>query len=413
MKVAIIHYWLIGMRGGEKVVEALCRMFPEADIFTHVYAPDHVSDVIRSHRVTTSFVSTLPRARRYYQSYLPLMPMALEQLDLRGYDLVISSESGPAKGVIPAAGALHICYCHSPMRYIWNMFHDYRERSSGLTKLVMPTLSHYIRNWDAISSNRVHHFIANSHNVGRRLKTYYQRDAEVIFPPVDTYAFQIAPAGKVQDYYLMAGELVAYKRPDLAVEAFNRTGQKLLVVGGGEMLSRLRATANANVVFLGPQPFSELRRLYSHCKALVFPGEEDFGIVPVEAMASGRPVIAYGKGGALETVVDGFTGLFFKEQTVDAIIDAIERLEQLDVASSRIAQHARQFDTEVFMRRMTASISAKLKEAGLPSAGLVDYLAGPSGAETSPTTVDLFPATFKMTQQRLHKERGKISKLQE
>ena len=367
MKVAIIHYWLIGMRGGEKVVEALCRMFPDADIFTHVYSPDNVSDVIRGHKVTTSFVSTLPAARRLYQSYLPLMPLALEQLDLRGYDLIISSESGPAKGIIPPTGALHICYCHSPMRYIWNMFHDYRERSGGLTKMVMPHLSHYIRNWDTLSSNRVDHFVANSHNVARRLKTYYRRDAEVIYPPVETTAFRISPPEKVQDYYLMAGELVAYKRPDLAIEAFNRTGKKLVVVGGGKMLGRLRAMAEPNVVLLGPQPFAELRSLYAQCKALVFPGEEDFGIVPLEAMASGRPVIAYGKGGALETVADGVTGLFFHEQTVEAIIDAVERLEQLDISPHIIADHARKFDTEVFMRRMKAVLDRELEEAGLAS----------------------------------------------
>jgi glycosyltransferase involved in cell wall biosynthesis len=297
--------------------------------------------------------------------------MALEQLDLRGYDLVISSESGPAKGVIPPSDALHVCYCHSPMRYVWNMFHDYRERAGGLTKLVMSPLSHYIRNWDAITSNRVHHFIANSHNVARRLKTYYQRSAEVIYPPVETDSFLIAPREDVMDYCLMAGELVAYKRPDLAVQAFNRSGRKLLVVGGGEMLGDLRALAEPNVVFLGPQPFPELKRLYSRCRALVFPGEEDFGIVPVEAMASGRPVIAYGKGGALETVVDGVTGLLFHEQSIDAIIDAVERLDDLEITPTRIAQHARKFDTEVFMRRMTLSINEKLVDAGMPPTGIL------------------------------------------
>lgn len=367
MKVAIIHYWLIGMRGGEKVVEALCRMFPEADIFTHVYAPDNVSATIREHCVKTSFISSLPQARRRYQSYLPLMPMALEQLDLRGYDLIISSESGPAKGIIPPPGALHVCYCHSPMRYIWNMFHDYRERSGALTKLAMPPLSHYIRNWDVISAQRVQDFVANSYNVSRRLKSYYHRDAEVIYPPVETDAFEIAPEADIGDYYLMAGELVAYKRPELAIEAFNRTGKKLIVVGGGEMLGRLRAMAESNVILLGPQPFTELRRLYACCKALVFPGEEDFGIVPVEAMASGRPVIAFGRGGALETVMDGVTGLFFYEQSADAINDAIERLERHEWAPARIAQHAKTFDTSVFMRRMRSSLDAKLQEIGLTS----------------------------------------------
>ena len=361
-------------------------MFPEADIFTHIYSPDKVSDVIRSHRVTTTFVSSLPLATRNYQSYLPLMPLALEQLDLRGYDLIISSESGPAKGIVAPVDALHICYCHSPMRYIWNMFHEYRERSGAFTKLVMPPLSHYIRTWDAVSSDRVHHFVANSQNVSRRVQAYYRRDADVIYPPVETKAFQIARPGEVQDFYLMAGELVAYKRPDLAIEAFNRTGRRLLIVGGGEMLPELRAMAEPNVVLLGSQPFSVLRQLYSQCRGLIFPGEEDFGIVPVEAMASGRPVVAYGKGGALETVVDGVTGVFFQEQTVDSMIDAIDRLEQMDISPDEISEHARQFDTEVFMRRMKALLHDKLTEAGYSPSQLSAQF-GESGSYTpTPTT---------------------------
>ena len=239
MRVAIVHYWLVGMRGGEKVIEALCRMYPEADVFTHVYVPEAVSEEIRRNKVTTSFIGRLPRAAKLYQRYLPLMPLALEQLDLRGYDLIISSESGPAKGVIPPPGAMHICYCHSPMRYIWNMFHEYRERSGPITRFVMPALAHYIRNWDSISASRVDHFIANSETVAARLHRYYRRASTVIHPPVDVDAFEVLPAELVEDYCLMVGELVGYKRPELAVEAFNRTGQRLVVIGGGEMLAEL------------------------------------------------------------------------------------------------------------------------------------------------------------------------------
>ncbi|MCW6509041.1 glycosyltransferase [Lichenifustis flavocetrariae] len=352
MRVAFIHYWLVGMRGGEKVIEALCEMFPQADIFTHVYVPEAVSSTISSHRVQTSFIARLPRASTRYQRYLPLMPMALEQLDLRGYDLIISSESGPSKGIIPPAGALHLCYCHSPMRYIWNMFHDYRERSGPITRLLMPPLSHYLRNWDAISATRVHHFAANSRTVARRLGTYYRREARVIHPPVDTRSFAPVSADQRGDFYLMAGELVAYKRPDLAVEAFNLLKKPLIVAGGGEMLSRIRNLAGPTVSVLGPQTAEGLRKLYAHCQALVFPGEEDFGIVPVEAMASGRPVIAFRRGGATETVVEEETGLFFDEQSIDAICSAVASFERMSFDPAAIAAHAASFGTDVFKAAM-------------------------------------------------------------
>lgn len=362
MKVAIIHYWLVGMRGGEKVVEALCSLFPQADIFTHVYAPDAVSDVIRAHRVSTSFISRLPRPQKSYKSYLPLMPLALEQLDLRGYDLIISSESGPAKGIIPPGGAVHLCYCHSPMRYIWNMFHDYRERSGRLTKFVMPVLSHYIRNWDAISATRVHRFAANSRTVARRISTYYRREAEVVYPPVAVDDFQPVGAQDIEDYYLMVGELVPYKRPDLAIEAFNRWGRKLDVIGGGEMLPRIKALAGPNVEVLGNQPFATLKHHYARCRALVFPGEEDFGIVPVEAMASGRPVVALRRGGATETVVDGETGIFFDQPTVDALIEALERCEAARFETSALVSRARVFSTERFAASMKGFVDDSLAE---------------------------------------------------
>ncbi|GAU86731.1 glycosyltransferase [Bosea sp. BIWAKO-01] len=361
MKVAIVHYWLVGMRGGEKVIEALCRMYPEADLFTHVYVPEAVSDEIRRHKVTTSFINGLPRASRFYQKYLPLMPLALEQLDLRGYDLIISSESGPAKGIIPPPGCMHICYCHSPMRYIWNMFHEYRNRSGVFTRFIMPFLAHYVRNWDSVSADRVDHFIANSETVAQRLHRYYRRASTVINPPVDVDAFEVLPPEQVEDYCLMAGELVGYKRPDLAVEAFNRSGRRLVVIGGGEMLAALRRIAKPNVTVMGPQPFAELRHHYSRCRALIFPGEEDFGMVPIEAMASGRPVIAFRRGGATETVVDGLTGLFFDEQSVEAIIDAEERARAIMWRPAEIANHARKFSSSVFEEKMRAHIDQLLK----------------------------------------------------
>ncbi|MEE7439128.1 glycosyltransferase [Methylobacterium oryzae] len=360
MRVAIVHYWLIGMRGGEKVVEALCDLYPEADIFTHAYAPQSMSPTIRAHRVRTSFIGRLPFATSRYKSYLPLMPMALEQLDLRGYDLIISSESGPAKGIIPPSDALHICYCHSPMRYVWNMYHDYRERTGLLTRLLMPPVAHYVRNWDAVSAGRVHEFIANSDTVARRIETYYRRQAKVIHPPVDTAAFEIAPDGQRGDYHLMVGEMVRYKRPELAIQAFNRLGQPLVVIGGGEMLRELRSMASPHIKILGPQPFEVLKHHYARCQALIFPGEEDFGIVPVEAMASGRPVVAFGKGGVTETVIDGVTGTFFHEQSVDALIDAVQRCRAIGVEPERLVRRAADFGVGRFADEISRFVDGVL-----------------------------------------------------
>jgi glycosyltransferase involved in cell wall biosynthesis len=360
MKVAIIHYWLVGMRGGEKVLEVLCDMFPQADIFTHVYVPEAVSETIRQHRVSTTFINSLPRAPRLYKRYLPLMPLALEQLDLRGYDLIVSSEAGPAKGIIPPPSALHLCYCHSPMRYIWNMFHDYRSQAGWLSRLAMPSLAHYLRMWDTSSAVRVDRFVANSDTVAARIRRYYGREAEVVWPPVDTEAFKPVPDRERGDYMLMVGELVAYKRPELAVEAFNQMRGKLVVIGGGEMLDLIRRRAGPTVTVLGPRSFEELRHYYARCQALIFPGEEDFGIVPVEAMASGRPVIAYGAGGATETVIPKVTGLLFKEQTVEALTDAIEECRAIDFEPQKIAAHARQFSRQRFVTQMTGQFERLL-----------------------------------------------------
>jgi glycosyltransferase involved in cell wall biosynthesis len=368
MKVAIIHYWLVGMRGGEKVIEALCEMYPQADIFTHVYVPQAVSETIRRHRIIPTFINSLPRAARMYKTYLPLMPLALEQLDLRGYDLIISSESGPAKGIVPPSDAVHVCYCHTPMRYVWNMYHEYRDGAGLAARLMMPPLTHYLRMWDVTSAARVDSFVANSATVARRIHRYYGAQSVVIYPPVDTDAFSIAAPSEQEEYYLMAGELVSYKRPDLAVRAFNEMNLKLVVIGGGDMLDEIRRLAGPTVTVLGPQPFDILKQHYARCRALVFPGEEDFGMVPVEAMASGRPVVAFGKGGATETVAQGVSGVFFAEQTVEAISSAVKSLAAMAIDPARIAAHARQFGRERFFRKMSSHIDGLLaaKAAALP-----------------------------------------------
>jgi glycosyltransferase involved in cell wall biosynthesis len=362
MKVAIIHYWLVGMRGGEKVIEALCEMYPQADIFTHVYVPEMVSDPIRRHRIVPTFINTLPRAAKMYKTYLPLMPLALEQLDLRGYDLIISSESGPAKGVIAPSDSIHVCYCHTPMRYIWNMYHDYRNSAGRLTQWMMPPLSHYLRMWDVASAARVDSFVANSATVARRIRRYYGADSVVIHPPVDTGAFSIAAPSELGDYYLMAGELVSYKRADLAIRAFNELKLKLVVIGGGEMLDEIRQLAGPTVTVMGSQPFDVLKQHYARCRALIFPGEEDFGMVPVEAMASGRPVVAFGRGGATETVAEGVSGIFFADQSVDAISSAVKDLANIEIDPEKIAAHANQFGRDQFFQKMRTHIDRLLAQ---------------------------------------------------
>ncbi|MGH7540175.1 MAG: glycosyltransferase, partial [Gemmatimonadota bacterium] len=273
MKVAIVHYWFTGMRGGEKVVETLCGMFPEADLFAHVAAPDTMSDALRRHRIETTFIQRLPGASRWYRRYLALMPLALEQLDLREYDLVISSESGPTKGVLAPPSAAHVCYCHTPMRYLWDMYHPYLEKAGLLTRTVMRPVMHYLRQWDVSSASRVDRFVANSEHVRRRIRRYYGRSADVVHPPVDVEAFELRE--EREDFYLVVGQLVAYKRVDLAVGALTRLGRPLVVIGHGERERELRRRAGPGVRFLGWQPDEIVRDHYARCRAVVFPGLED------------------------------------------------------------------------------------------------------------------------------------------
>ena len=355
-RVAIIHYWLVGMRGGEKVLEALLRMFPQADIFTHAYDPASVSPLIRSKRVTTTSVGKLPFATKLYQKYLPLMPRALEELDLSGYDLVLSSESGPAKGVIAPPGTPHICYCHSPMRYLWDQYHVYRDSAGLLSRALLPRLAHRLRGWDVTSAARVDSFVANSTHVAARIEKYWRREAAVVHPPVPVQDFAPVAPDERGDFYLWVGELAPYKRADLAVAAFTKMGKPLVVIGGPKSAEKkLAAQAGDTVRFMGKLPFEDMRSYMAKAKALVFPGEEDFGLVPVEAMAAGRPVIAYGRGGALDTVIDRETGLLFHEQSTEAIIEAVEAFETEgleDLDPTALARHARAFDESAFRRGM-------------------------------------------------------------
>lgn len=360
MKVAIVHYWLVSMRGGEKVVEQLCEMYPDADIFTLVCDPAALSPTIRRHKIITSFLQKIPGAVRRYKMLLPLMPFALEQFDLSNYDLVLSSESGPAKGIVPRPGAIHICYCHTPMRYIWDHYHQYRSDCGPIQRLLMPLISPFLRQWDVTTASRVDAFVANSAHVAARIRRYYGRDAIVIHPPVSVDDFTVS--GDIDDFYLCAGQLVGYKRIDLAIHAFNRMGKRLVILGEGEKLEALRKIAGPTISFVGRQPFAALRHSLSRCRALIFPGEEDFGIVPVEAMASGRPVIAFNRGGARETVVEGRTGCFFDHQSVESLIHAVERFESTEATFNPLAlrDHARLFAISVFRQKMAAFIEKEL-----------------------------------------------------
>jgi len=365
MRIALVHYWLVGMRGGERVLEALLDLYPEADIFTHVYVPEAVSAKIRAHPVYTTAIARLPQAARHYRSYLPLMPLALEGLDLSGYDLVISSESGPAKGVLVPPGATHLCYCHTPMRYLWDAYPCYRREASWPIRLLMAPLCHYLRLWDVSTAARVDAFAANSIHVARRLaRCYGRRDAIVIHPPVSVSDFDCGrPRG---DRYLFLGELVGYKQPQTAVEACLALRRPLTVIGGGPLLPEIRRLAKrGDVSVLGRQPDPVVREHLSTCRALLFPGEEDFGLVPVEAMASGAPVIALARGGALETVLDGQTGVLYQGGTTDALILAMRRFEQAPAMRPEyLAAQAARFDVAVFRRSFAAFAEAAMTQTG-------------------------------------------------
>ena len=350
-KVAIIYHWLVALRGGERVLERMIDLFPQADIFTHVYRPDKVSDKINAQKVRTTFIDRLPRSESMYKKYLPLMPSALEQLDLRGYDLVISTETGPTKGVIAPPNSRHVCYVCTPMRYLWDHYADYRESSGLLSRIAMSLTFPTLRRWDVTSAARVDSFMADSSFVQKRIEKYWRRESEVVHPPVSVDDFSRAP--EVSDRYLWVSQMIRYKRPDIAIDAFNASGKPLLMIGNGDIFDAMRKRAGPNIEMVRRMDFPDLCRAYAEAKALVFTPEEDFGIVPVESMASGRPVIAFGTGGARDTVVDGETGLFFDRHDAASLQDAIERFEAwLPTFSPDAAEaHARKFAPELFDRR--------------------------------------------------------------
>jgi glycosyltransferase involved in cell wall biosynthesis len=375
MRVAIVHDWLTGMRGGERVLEAMLELYPSADIFTLVHAPGTVSEQIEARRIRTSFLQRLPRARTHWRHYLPLFPLAVERLDVADYDLVLSSSHCAAKAVRPRPGAVHVSYCHTPMRYVWDQYEAYfaRGRASTTVRLAMRFLAPRLRHWDRRTAGRVHSFVANSHNVAARVRRTYRREAEVVYPPVDVARF--SPAQSRADFYLLVSALVPYKRVDLAVSAFAQDGRKLVIVGDGPEYARLRREAPRNVTFTGRVPDAEVASLLGRCRAFVQPGEEDFGIASVEAQAAGAPVVAYAAGGALETVIDaahangsGPTGVLFRPQTPDGLVQALELFETMQFEPARLAEHARSFAPDRFSAGFLAAVESALERSGADSA---------------------------------------------
>lgn len=360
MKVAIVHDWLTGMRGGEKVLESLCELFPKATIFTLIHIKGTVSETIERMNIKTSFLQNMPFVRQYYRYYLPLMPKAVECFDLSKFDLVISSSHCVAKGA--KTEVHHICYCHTPMRYIWEMYDQYfgKQGMSFFTKYTMDFVRSYLRRWDVATADRVDYFIANSDNVKGRILQYYKREASVIYPPVNTDFFRPVD-DKGEDYYLIVSAFAPYKRVDLAIETFNILGLSLKVIGTGQEEKKFKKIAKSNIEFLGWKSDIELKNYYGRCKAFIFPTEEDFGITPVEAQATGRPVIAYKKGGALETVIEGITGIFFEEQTVDSLAEAIHRFNTMRFDKRKIRKHAEKFNREKFKEKIKIYIEEKIK----------------------------------------------------
>jgi len=363
LRIAIVHYWLISEAGGENVIKALLALYPHADVFTLIYDEQVARRVIGERRLVGSYLQRVPFARKMHRKLLLLMPNALENLDLSGYDLIISSESGPAKGILPPLSATHVCYCHSPMRYIWDQFWEYRRDAGFLARTMVSASVARLRQWDQASASRVDAFVANSSHVATRIARYYRRDAKVIHPPVETDSFAISD--EVEDYYVITGRHVSYKRIDVAIRACQQLGRRLLITGQGPDTEMLKRLAGPGIEFLGHCSFAELKRVVARARAFLMPGEEDFGIAPVEAMASGRPVIALGRGGALDTVVDGHNGVLFTEASIEGLVEAIQRFERLEhiFDPQAIRAHAESFSRTRFAETFAAFVEDTLESS--------------------------------------------------
>lgn len=348
MKIALVHDYLVQYGGAERVLEAFSEVFPDAPIYTMVYDEKLTDGAFCDKRIRTSFLQRIPLVSSHHRIFPLLMPLAIESLDLDGYDVVLSDSNSYAKGIVTGTGTLHITYCHTPMRYAWDDCHRHMREFgySRLTKLFMPLAMSYLRLWDKLSADRPDLYLANSRFVAERIRKYYHRAARVIHPPVDGRRFRIS--AQTEDYFLLVGRALPYKRFDIVIEAFNRLGLPLKIIGKGPEIPSLRRQAGSNIEFLGYLDDEKTADYFSRARALIFPSEEDFGITPLEAMAAGRPVIAYRGGGALETIIEGETGIFFDEQSPDSIIQAIQHFRTDAFDPERIRAHAASFDKEIF-----------------------------------------------------------------
>ena len=362
MNTALVHEWLTNVAGSEKVLLVLKEIFADAPIYTSVFDPEKAKQFERFD-VRTSYLQKLPFVKKNRELLIPLTPLAFEQFDLSKYDLVISNTTMAAKGVITKPETIHISYCHTPPRYLWDSAVDPRAKAGRLGKL-RAKIAHEMRIWDRVAADRVDYFLANSHYIARRIKKFYSRDSVVIYPPVDIENFKISESNGRGDHYLYVGRLINYKKCDLVIQAFNKLGLPLRIVGDGPDEKKLRHLADKNVEFVGPKTNADLVKEYQQAQALIFPAEEDFGIVPIEAMACGTPVIAFNKGGVTETVIDGKTGLFFDEQTPAAIIGAIREFGAIDFDQNKIRSQAEKFSIEKFKKNFVAEIEKILNTDG-------------------------------------------------
>jgi len=363
-RTALVHHWLVTTRGGERVFEALAQLFPSADLFTLVCDKAKMPQSLNARRVRSSFLQHLPKAAQWYRYYLPLFPYATEQLDLAGYDLIISSDAATVKGV-RGGKATHICYCHTPMRYVWNGYETYRRMSGPLSRYALRAFRESLCRWDYEAAQRVTLFVANSRNVQNRIRECYDRDSCVIYPPVDTERF--SPGShqrRLQDYFLIVSPLVSYKRVDLLVDAFNRCRRNLIVIGDGPEKKKLESRAGPTVRFLGAQSDASVVEAMQQCRAFVFAGEEDFGIVMAEAQACGKPVIAFGRGGAAEIVGHAQTGILFEEQSIECLTDAIDQFDRMAFDSLNIRRSSLRFSRERFMQEFSELASGIRDLAG-------------------------------------------------
>ena len=363
MKVALVQDWLVKFGGAEWTLQNWHKIFPDAPLYTLVYDEKVMGEQFKDFDVRTTYIQKIPGAVKNYQVLLSFMPRAWESLDLTEYDLVLSSCSSLCKGIITRPDAVHVCYCHTPPRYLWDLYYDYKKSANPIKKFFMPSQIHKLRMWDRLAADRVDYFIANSKFTQKRIKKFYGRDSEVIYSVGGNFVSdQLYAQTTKEDFYLISGRLESYKKVDLAIEACNKLGKKLVVIGKGKEMDRMKGIAGPTIEFKGFVTNDEMVEYYAKAKALLFPGVEDFGFVPVEAQSGGTPVIGYGRGGILETVVEGRTGVFFKEQTLECLCDAIPRFETMTFDADVIREHALSFDAAHFREQIERFCTEKYAE---------------------------------------------------